>query len=90
MKEINHNSVHYKLSDLKGLSVRRKYENLLKNEKPIDKYASISKSTAFKENSYSASSKLLLQSNVMRKPSQGYLVTEGYSTISSDLMIKRR
>ena len=66
------------MTDMKGITVRKKFENLLlKNDKPaLEKYNSISKSTTLKENSVfpypstSSSSKLLLQNNLLRKPSQ--------------------
>jgi len=91
LKEISSN--HTRLGELKGLSVRKKYENLIKHDaKPtVEKYVSISKSTTLKENSYS-SSKLLLhqgQSN-SRKPSQTFMMVEGFSTLNSDLLSKRR
>lgn len=34
LKEINKNT-SYKLSDLKGLTIRRKYDNITKNERPL-------------------------------------------------------
>jgi hypothetical protein len=61
------------------------------NKPTIEKYTSISKSTTLKENSYSTS-KLLLhhgQSN-SRKPSHNFMMVEGFSTLNSDLLSKRR
>jgi hypothetical protein len=78
-----------KLIDLKGLQPRKKYENLSKPEKStIDKYTSVSKCTTLKENSYS-SSKLVLPPNT-RKPSHNFLMVEGFSSINSELLSRRR
>lgn len=65
LREISSN---YMKGEVKGL--RKKYEQLIRLDKPImeSKYASISKSTTLKENSCSSASKLILQSN-SRKPS---------------------
>lgn len=83
-----------KLGELKGVGVgRKKYENLIKqdNKPTIEKFSSISKSTALKENSYSTS-KLLLQQGQSnsRKPSQNLMMVEGFSTLNSELLSKRR
>jgi hypothetical protein len=90
LKEISTN--HLKLAELKGLSVRKKYENLIKHEpKPtVEKYASISKSTTLKENSYSTSKLLLHQGQSNRKPSHNFMMVEGFSTLNSELLSKRR
>jgi hypothetical protein len=47
LREITSNYI--KLGELKGASVRKKYENLIKHDKPIlEKYTSTSKTTALK------------------------------------------
>lgn len=78
LREISSN--HVRLGELKGASVRKKYENLInKPALALDKYTSISKSTTLKENSYSTS-KLLAQGNT-RKPSHNFL-NEGLSALN--------
>ena len=67
------------MTDMKSITVRKKFENLLlKNDKPImEKYNSISKSNTLKENSSlpypSTSTKFLLQNNLTRKSSQNFV-----------------
>ncbi len=92
LREISSNYV--RLGELKGLSVRKKYENLIKGEKEKgdkgEKYASISKSTTLKENSYSSSKLLIHGQPNSRKPSHHFMMVEGFSTLNSELLSKRR
>ena len=88
LREISSNYV--RLGELKGLSVRKKYENLIKPDSKAEKYASISKSTTLKENSYSSSKLLVQGQSNSRKPSHTFMMVEGFSTLNSDLLSKRR
>lgn len=88
LREISSNYV--RLGELKGLSVRKKYENLIKPDSKAEKYASISKSTTLKENSYSSSKLLVQGQSNSRKPSHTFMMVEGFSTLNSELLSKRR